>query len=96
MSKVERWLTRIGIYGHLKGKKYLRDAVKMVKREPDKSMTALYNDIAAKYKTTPARVERDMRFILQSKITDEQYRIIGIYMRPRNGEFIYHCAEVGR
>ena len=58
----------IGVPAHIKGYQYLRDAIAMSVNDMDMlgSITkTLYPTIAAKYQTTPSRVERAIRHAIE-------------------------------
>ncbi|MBQ7839870.1 MAG: sporulation transcription factor Spo0A [Lachnospiraceae bacterium] len=58
----------IGVPAHIKGYQYLRDAIQMAVKDIDMlgAITkTLYPTIAAKYQTTPSRVERAIRHAIE-------------------------------
>ena len=98
-------LNEIGVPRHLSGFKYLYDAIAL--SVADRSVlsaltTTVYPYIAKKYNSTKSRVERSMRFAIESawnrgrvdKI-DEMfgYTVRSDIGRPTNGEFIAMMAE---
>ncbi|HHW17936.1 MAG TPA: sporulation transcription factor Spo0A [Firmicutes bacterium] len=67
-AKVTMIMHELGIPAHIKGYLYLRDAIVMVVDRVDllsKITKELYPAIAAKYSTTPSRVERAIRHAIE-------------------------------
>lgn len=96
---------RIGIPAHIKGYKYIREAVLLVLSNPDEydAVTkTLYPDIAKKCKTTATRVERAIRHAIEVAWDRGDYEAFREYFgngtrnrngRPTNSEFIAMLAE---
>ncbi|MGN0338498.1 MAG: sporulation initiation factor Spo0A C-terminal domain-containing protein [Lachnospiraceae bacterium] len=64
MAEIENTLLMIGMPPHLLGYNYILSALDMITCNPEylhRITKGLYFDIAAKYNTTPSRVERAMR-----------------------------------
>lgn len=99
-QEVERALRRLHINGTLLGLKYLICAVTETVLDPDRTYLItkdLYREIARKYKTTPIRVERDIRSaicICWKNAGEELDQMVGRHLvkRPTNKEFIDHIA----
>ncbi len=95
----------IGIPAHIKGYHYLRDAIIMVvsKVELLSAITKeLYPSIAAKYKTTPSRVERAIRHAIEVAWNRGNLDLINSIFghtvnqdrgKPTNSEFIAMVAD---
>lgn len=98
-NRISTELDLIGISSHLKGRKYLRDAIELT---CDKERPNLCAIIAKTYQKTDASVERAMQTAINRawRITDtetleKQYTA---YINPRRGvptitEFIYYYAD---
>ena len=97
---VEKTLRRLHINGTLLGLKYLIYAVVETVLDPERTYLItkdLYREIARKYKTTPIRVERDIRSaicVCWKNAGEELDQMIGRHLikRPTNKEFIDHIA----
>ena len=95
----------VGVPAHIKGYQYLRDAIMMVvdNIEVINQITKqLYPEIAKKYKTTPSRVERDIRHSIEVAWGRGQldvvenifgYTISASKGKPTNSEFIAMIAD---
>lgn len=90
----------IGIPAHIKGYRYLREAVKIVLNSPyviNKVTKVLYPGVAELFQTSPNRVERGIRHAIEvawenrevENIKDQQGNsIFSIDKKPTNKEFI--------
>lgn len=95
----------IGIPAHIKGYKYLREAIKLVVNDRElinKITKKLYPAVAFKYGTTPSRVERAIRHAIETawgrgKIETVQklfgYTVSATKGKPTNSEFISMIAD---
>ncbi len=95
----------IGIPAHIKGYQYLREAIKMVLREPEiigAITKGLYPGIAEKFDTSPSKVERAIRHAIEVAWTRGKidninsifgYNIYSKHDKPTNGEFIALIAD---
>lgn len=93
-------LHKIGIPAHIKGYKYLREAISLTIDNPDdySSVTkTLYPTIAKTFDTTPARVERAIRHAIEIAWNRGEATTISEYFgctisntrgKPTNSEFI--------
>ena len=65
-KEIVKILNTLGVPMHFKGYRYLINAIEMLQENDDLKMTKeLYVDIASKYKDTPARVERAIRYAIE-------------------------------
>lgn len=95
----------VGVPAHIKGYQYLREAIIMVVNNIDvinQITKQLYPEIAAKYGTTPSRVERAIRHAIEVAWargqTDTVENIFGYTVsaakgKPTNSEFIAMIAD---
>ncbi|MBE5821278.1 MAG: sporulation transcription factor Spo0A [Clostridiales bacterium] len=95
----------IGVPAHIKGYRYLRDAISMVvnKMEIINQVTkTLYPTIAERYNTTPSRVERAIRHAIEVAWSRGQietmdsifgYTVNNLKGKPTNSEFIAMLAD---
>ena len=95
----------VGVPAHIKGYQYLREAIMMVVNDIDiinQITKQLYPEIAEKYKTTPSRVERAIRHVIEVAWgrgqTDTVESIFGYTVsaskgKPTNSEFIAMIAD---
>lgn len=95
----------VGVPAHIKGYQYLREAIMMVVNNIDiinQITKQLYPDIAAKYHTTPSRVERAIRHAIEVAWGRGQaeavenifgYTISAAKGKPTNSEFIAMIAD---
>ena len=98
--EVEKTLRRIHIGGTRLGLKYLVYAVSETVLNPNRIYLItkdLYWEIARIYKTTPSRVERDIRTAICTcweNAADDLSQIVGRHLskRPTNKEFIDYIA----
>lgn len=68
VGEITKKLHDIGIPAHIKGYSYLREAIMMGYEDIgllDAITKLLYPEIAKKYKTTPSRVERAIRYAIE-------------------------------
>ena len=98
-------ISEIGIPAHIKGYKYLREAITMVYNNFGiiGSVTkVLYPEVADKFKTTPSRVERAIRHAIEISWTrgksDTINQLFGYTVniskcKPTNSEFIAMVAD---
>lgn len=104
-SEVNRILESLQIPTHFKGYTYLRDAILLVVEEPtiiNEIMKKLYPIIAEKYQTTMHRVERSMRFAIETAWSKGNLRtlhdLFGYCVddrkgKPTNASFIAKIAD---
>ena len=108
-SSLEALVTNIihelGVPAHIKGYQYLREAIMMVINNIDiinQITKQLYPEIAARYKTTPSRVERAIRHAIEVAWSRGQqetverifgYTISAAKGKPTNSEFIAMIAD---
>lgn len=95
----------IGVPAHIKGYQYLREAITMVYNNIEilgAITKTLYPEIAAKFKTTPSRVERAIRHAIEVAWTrgniDSISHLFGYTVnisksKPTNSEFIAMVAD---
>ena len=95
----------VGVPAHIKGYQYLREAIIMVVNDIDvinQITKSLYPKIAAKFNTTPSRVERAIRHAIEvawgrgDQKTVEKifgYTISAAKGKPTNSEFIAMIAD---
>lgn len=102
---VTNLIHELGVPAHIKGYQYLREAILMVIKDIDiinQITKQLYPAIAAKYRTTPSRVERAIRHAIEvAWARGEQgtvesifgYTISAAKGKPTNSEFIAMIAD---
>ena len=102
---VTNLIHEVGVPAHIKGYQYLREAIVMVVNNIDvinQITKQLYPDIAAKYGTTPSRVERAIRHAIevawgrgQTEVVESifGYTISASKGKPTNSEFIAMIAD---
>ena len=102
---ISRILHELGMPSHIKGYQYLREAIIMVVNDIDvinQITKSLYPKIAAKFNTTPSRVERAIRHAIEvawgrgDQKTVEKifgYTISAAKGKPTNSEFIAMIAD---
>ncbi len=95
----------VGVPAHIKGYQYLREAIMMVIKDTDvinQITKQLYPEIAAKYHTTPSRVERAIRHAIevawgrgeQSAVENIfGYTVSAAKGKPTNSEFIAMISD---
>lgn len=103
--EVAKILHRLNISSHYKGYNYLRDAVLLTIKEPtiiNEVTKRLYPTIAERYGTTAHRVERAMRFAIESAWNkgevDTLHRLFGYCVddrkgKPTNASFVAIIAD---
>ena len=99
-EKITTIFLTVGIPAHIKGYQFLREAIKLVVKEPDmiNSITKrLYPGIAEIYDTSSSKVERAIRHAIEVAWTRGKIENINIIFgyniytkndKPTNGEFI--------
>lgn len=104
-EKLSRLFLTVGIPAHIKGYKYLRDAVKLVLTDGNiiNSITKrLYPEIANLHETSPSKVERAIRHAIEVAWSrgklENLNKIFGLKVynsneKPTNGEFIALVAD---
>lgn len=104
-KKISDIFMTVGIPAHIKGYQFLREAVKLAVNNPEiiNSITKrLYPEVAAKFDTSPSKVERAIRHAIEvawNKGRIENINsIFGIKVyssneKPTNGEFIALVAD---
>ena len=91
-SRLSVYLLNIGIPSHILGFKYVKSALKFLKKEPSSVINFskdLYPYIAKEFNTTPARVSREIRHSIElcSIANTELYQTL-FRKKPTNTEFI--------
>lgn len=98
-------LRTIGVPAHIKGYRFLRDAIVMVIEQPDliNAVTkVLYPDIAGAHDTTASRVERAIRHAIEVAWDRGDIEVLNYYFgstvhslrgKPTNSEFIAMLAD---
>lgn len=94
---------RLGIAAHLKGSRYVREALRMLQLDPTQQITKeLYPAIGAVFHVSAQRVERCMRTAIQTAWENRDERIWQIYFgtdasghvpRPTNARFLACILE---
>ncbi len=104
-EKITGVFLTIGIPAHIKGYQYLREAIKLVIKNPDliNSITKeLYPGIAERFDTSASKVERAIRHAIEVAWTRGKieningifgYNIYNKNDKPTNGEFIALIAD---
>lgn len=87
MSFIENFLLDNKIYPTTSGYDYLVDAVHEAESGECKVMS-IYKNVAAKHNTTAARVERNIRTLVQNRIS---YNLVDHYIN--NSEVIFSLAR---
>ena len=102
---VTNLIHEVGVPAHIKGYQYLREAIIMVVNDIDvinQITKSLYPKIAAKFNTTPSRVERAIRHAIevawgrgQQDVVENifGYTISAAKGKPTNSEFIAIIAD---
>ena len=103
ISEIEYILQEIGVPENLKGFLFLREAIYIVFLHDDliqKITTVLYPEIAKKFHSTPARVERSMRNAIDVTWSRGNFDVIQRIFtltanktKPSNSEFIKLIAD---
>ncbi len=98
-------LRTIGVPAHIKGYRFLRDAIMMVIEEPaliNAITKILYPDIAVAHSTTASRVERAIRHAIEVAWDRGDIEVLNFYFgstvhslrgKPTNSEFIAMLAD---
>lgn len=104
-ERITKIFISVGIPPHIKGYQYLREAIKLSIDDPDiiNSITKkLYPGVAAKFDTSPSKVERAIRHAIEvgwnrGKIENINslfgVRVYSQNEKPTNGEFIALVAD---
>ena len=104
-EKITTIFLTIGIPAHIKGYQFLREAVKMVVKNPDvinRITKELYPGIAFSFETSSSKVERAIRHAIEVAWTRGKienintifgYNIYSKNDKPTNGEFIALVAD---
>ncbi len=104
-SRVTQIIHQLGVPAHIKGYKFLRDAIVLSVEEPtviNAITKILYPTIAKENNTRPTRVERAMRHAIEVAWTRGDIDIINSYFgytihsqkgKPTNSEFIAMIAD---
>ena len=104
-SLITKAIQDIGIPAHIKGYRYLRDAITLVAKDYSVigSVTkVLYPEVAKMNDTTPTRVERAIRHAIETAWDRGDVDILGYYFgytiqckkgKPTNSEFIAMIAD---
>ena len=104
-SRVTDVIHEIGVPAHIKGYKYLREAIILAVNDMDviNAVTkVLYPEVAKKFETTPSRVERAIRHAIEvawdrGDLETLQkffgYTVSNIKGKPTNSEFIAMIAD---
>lgn len=107
-KEIRRILLELGAPDHLVGHPYVIQGILLVvsNRTVINSITfGLYPQLAAKFDTTPARVERAIRHLIEVTWSRGDLEVIAKYFgntisaekgKPTNGEFIARIANVVR
>ncbi|MCL2588726.1 MAG: sporulation transcription factor Spo0A, partial [Oscillospiraceae bacterium] len=104
-SVVTEVIHEIGVPAHIKGYKYLREAIMLTVRDMEiiNAVTkVLYPEVAKKFSTTPSRVERAIRHAIEVAWDRGDlevlqkffgYTVSNIKGKPTNSEFIAMIAD---
>jgi len=104
-SEVTGVIHEIGVPAHIKGYKYLREAIMLTVRDMEiiNAVTkVLYPEVAGKFNTTPSRVERAIRHAIEVAWDRGDlevlqkffgYTVSNIKGKPTNSEFIAMIAD---
>jgi len=104
-SVVTEVIHEIGVPAHIKGYKYLREAIMLTVRDMEiiNAVTkVLYPEVAGKFNTTPSRVERAIRHAIEVAWDRGDlevlqkffgYTVSNIKGKPTNSEFIAMIAD---
>lgn len=102
---ITNMLHEIGVPAHIKGYKYLRDAIKLTVETPDmlNSVTkVLYPTVAKNFKSTSSRVERAIRHAIEVAWDRGDVDVLNSYFgytiqnqrgKPTNSEFIAMLSD---
>ena len=104
-EKITAVFLSVGIPAHIKGYRYLREAIRMVFYKPElisHITKELYPGIAKRFNTSPSKVERAIRHAIEVSWTRGKienvnklfgFNIYGKNEKPTNGEFIALVAD---
>ena len=104
-DRVSQILKRIGIPVHIRGYKYLKEAVLILSRQPEAIngiTTLIYPKISQMFSTTPERVERSIRYAIEKAFDQGNfaviYKVFGYTVnsskgKPSNSQFIAMIAD---
>jgi two-component system response regulator (stage 0 sporulation protein A) len=99
-GNITAFLQDLQIPANLKGYTFLREAITMIVNDFDllNGITyRVYPEIAKKYKTIPSRVERAIRFAIESSYGRNYlhgfYQTHFMYSKPTNTQFIASIAD---
>lgn len=104
-EKLNNMFLALGIPAHIKGFQYLKDAIKLMVKEPDlinHITKKLYPKVAELNNTEPARVERAIRHAIEVAWNKNSYdnlnkmigfKLFGKLDKPTNGELIALIAN---
>lgn len=99
-AKIYDTLKELGVPANFKGYKYIKDSIWSISNSDGRiKMGVLYHDIADKYSTTPAAVERGIRHSIEyifnsAELPNIIKNIFGkLDRKPRNGEFLFTIVE---
>lgn len=100
-ARISHLLFKYKIQAHLKGYRFLREAIKMVYYDESaiNGITKfIYPDLARKFKDTPSRVERAIRHAIECSWCHPKTMAIydDMVEKPSNSEFIALLAELLR
>lgn len=100
---ISNLLLRLGISTKLRGYGYLREAVLLMSKHPDQSITKeLYPTVASVCNVTPVQIERSIRSAITTAWEHRDLRIWQLYFscddtglipRPTNASFISRLAD---
>jgi len=102
---ISNMLTSFGIPAHIRGYRYIRDALKVIISDPNvmNAVTkGLYPDVADMFDTTPSKVERAIRHAIgvafargneNLKKTFSNFPTKGGKTKPTNSEFLASIAD---
>ena len=94
--RVEEFLISSFVFPNVSGFKYLIKAIQIVKSDPNYSKNKhLYSKVAEFFEKTPQNVERGIRYIVDNKLTVEDYAKLGLTKKLTISEFIYYFATQG-
>ena len=105
---VRQTLLELGSPDHLLGHPYVVEAVLLVLSDQmyiNNITFGLYPQLAAKFDTTAARVERAIRHLVEVTWTRGDWEVLGMYFgntvspdkgKPTNGEFIARLSNIVR
>ena len=104
-AEVRKILLEVGAPDHLTGHRYVVSAILMAIEEPkyvSQITGKLYPELAEKFETTPSRIERGIRHLVEVAWTRCDLETLDFYFgntvsagkgKPTNGEFIARLAN---